>query len=171
MQSLVGKHSRQGLEALRDSRKPPSVSLAGVPDLRRWRCIAVGCPRGCDGRAPPHRPAGRMTWRVVLPAEPRLGRGVALLGGDIAGTGPANLDQAWPRSAPPRRPVPRPRGPRVPRAEPRVPRAVPRAPRAMPRAPRAVPRVPRAMPRSPRAVPRAPRAVPRVPRARERRRS
>jgi hypothetical protein len=116
---------------------PPSVFLAGVPDLRLWRCAAEGCPRGCGGRAPPHRPARRTTWRVALPAEPRLCRGVALLGGDIVGTRPANLDQAWPRSAPPRRPVPRPRGPRVPRAEPRVPRAAPRVPRAVPRVPRA----------------------------------
>src|SRR5688572_31917026 len=85
-----------------------------------------------------------MTWRVALPAEPRLGRGVALLGGDIAGTGSANFDQAWPRSAPPQRAVPRPRGPRVPRAEPRAPRAELRVPRAGPRVPRAGPRVPRA---------------------------
>src|SRR5688572_4463686 len=92
-----------------------------------------------------------MTWSIALPAEPRLGRGVALLDGDIAGTGPANLDLAWPRSALSRRSVPHPRRPRVPWAVPRVPRAVPRVPRAEPRVPRAEPRVPRAEPRVPRA--------------------
>jgi hypothetical protein len=42
--------------------------------------------RGYGGRAPSHLPARRMTWRAAPIAELRLGRGVALLGGDIAGT-------------------------------------------------------------------------------------
>jgi hypothetical protein len=90
--NLVGKRFRQGLEALRDDRKPPSVFLVITSDLRRWVCIAGGCRRGCGGRAPSRPPARRMTWRVAPVVELRLGRGAALLGGDIAGTGSASLD-------------------------------------------------------------------------------
>jgi hypothetical protein len=64
----------------------------GAPDLRRWKCIAGGCPRGCGGRAPSHLPSRRTTWHAAPTAELRLGRGVALLGGDIAGTGSASFD-------------------------------------------------------------------------------
>jgi hypothetical protein len=76
------------------SRKPPSVFLGGVPDLRWWRCIAGGCLKGCGGRAPSLPLARRTTWRAVPTAELWLGQGVALLGGDIAGTGSASFDQA-----------------------------------------------------------------------------
>jgi hypothetical protein len=47
---------------------------------------------GCGGRAPFHHPAKQMTWRAAPVVELRLGRGVALLGGDITGTGSANFD-------------------------------------------------------------------------------
>jgi hypothetical protein len=135
--NLVRKRFQQGLEALHDDRKPPSVFLVITPGLRRWICIAGGCRRGCSGRAPSRHPARRMTWRAAPVAELRLGRGAALLGGDIAGTESASLDWAGPHSALPRRAVPHPRGPRAPRAEPRAPRTGPRAPRAGPRPSRA----------------------------------
>jgi hypothetical protein len=77
---------------LHDDRKPPNVFLAIAPDLRRWICIAEGCLRGCGGRAPFRHLARRTTWHAVPVAELRLCRGVALLDGDIAGTGSASFD-------------------------------------------------------------------------------
>jgi hypothetical protein len=69
----------------RRSRDPPG-------SRRRQICIARGCLRGCGGRAPSRPPVRRTTWRAAPIAELRLGRGVALLGGDIAGTRSASFD-------------------------------------------------------------------------------
>jgi hypothetical protein len=74
---------------------------------------------GCGGRALPHHPVKRTTWRAELVTELRPCRGAALLGGDIAGTRSANFGLAQPHSALPRCARPHPRRPRVPRAGPR----------------------------------------------------
>jgi hypothetical protein len=46
--------------------------------------------RGAGGRAPFHHPVKRTTWLTEPVAELRPCQGVALLGGDIAGTGSAS---------------------------------------------------------------------------------
>jgi hypothetical protein len=72
---------------LHGDRKPPSVFLVIAHVLRRRICIFGECLRGCGGRAPFHHPVRRTTWRAALVADLRPCRGVALLGGDIPGTG------------------------------------------------------------------------------------
>ena len=52
-----------------------------------YRPIVIG-----DDGAPSHLPARRTTRRAAPTAELWLGRGVALLGGDIAGMGFASFD-------------------------------------------------------------------------------
>jgi hypothetical protein len=88
---------------LRGDRKPPSVFLAIAHVLRRRICTVGECLRGCGGRAPFHHPVRRMTWRAAPVAELRPCRGVALLGGDIVGTGSASFNLAQPHFALPRR--------------------------------------------------------------------
>jgi hypothetical protein len=100
---------------LHGDRKPPSVFLVIALVPGRRICIVGECLRGCGGTTLFHHPAKRTTWR----AELRPYRGVALLGGDIAGTGSTSFGLAQSHSALPRCARPHPRQPRVPRAGPR----------------------------------------------------
>jgi hypothetical protein len=75
---------------LHGDHKPPSVFLVTTLVLGQWICIVGECLRGCGGTTPFHHPAKRTTWRAEPVADLRLCRGVALLGGDIPGTGSAS---------------------------------------------------------------------------------
>jgi hypothetical protein len=101
---------------LHGDRKPPSVFLVTALVLGRRICIVGGCPRGCSGTTLFRHPAKRTTWHAEPVAELRPCQGVALLGGDIPGTGSASFGLAQPHSALPRCARPHPRRPRVPRA-------------------------------------------------------
>jgi hypothetical protein len=101
---------------LHGDRKPPSVFLVTALVLGRRICIVGECLRGCGGTTLFHHPVKRTTWCAEPVAELWPCRGAALLGGDIAGTGPASFGLAQPHSAVPRCVRPHPRRPRVPRA-------------------------------------------------------